>query len=80
MADVVNKHELSKCGCCQLHLCIGSVIILLLLFIVWQNISVERYYGAPYANTLYTSGADQRFAQVETSTDQAGGQYKFTPL
>ena len=72
-------HEIHKCGCCRVHLCVSTIIIILLIVMLWQNMP-ERYYGGSYANTLYTSGADQRFAQVETSTDQAGGQYNFTPL
>jgi len=61
------------CDCFGNNMVMHGIIILLLIFIVWKLIKVERltaYVGSGLPNNIYTSGADQRFAQVFSSTDQ----------
>jgi hypothetical protein len=63
------------CECAKYTMIMHAIIILLLLFVIWKMFGVERlamgqYVGRGLPNQIYTSGADQRFAQVFSSTDQ----------
>jgi hypothetical protein len=66
------------CECSKNSIFMHAFIIILLVFIIWRLIKVERlavdysgaYIGQGLPNNIYTSGADQRFAQTFSSTDQ----------
>jgi hypothetical protein len=58
------------CGCWKATAVFQIIIIILLIYIMWRWIKLERLFtGMP--NTIYTSGADlRRLGQVFSSTDQ----------
>jgi hypothetical protein len=73
-----------KCGCVQVNTLMHGLIIILLLFIIWKLVGVERmandlsgtYIGSGVNNQVFTSGADmRRLGQVFTSTDQGSSDY-----
>jgi hypothetical protein len=62
----------------QLSLILNAFTIILLLFIIWRVVRVERltsnYVGGGLTDQVYTSGATmRRLGQVFTSTDQGIG-------
>src|SRR5208282_2429953 len=73
-----------KCGCVQVNTLMHALIIILLLFVIWKLVGVERmatdlsgtYIGSGLNNQVYTSGADmRRLGQVFSSTDQGSSDY-----
>jgi hypothetical protein len=68
-----------NCGCKQVNITMHALIIILLLFVIWKVLRVERlttdysdaYLGGGLDNAVYTSGATmRRLGQVFSSTDQ----------
>lgn len=60
------------CECEKVNIIMHAIIIILLLYIVWQvSSSKELYLGSGVQDQVYTSGADLRdLGQVFSSTDQ----------
>jgi hypothetical protein len=66
-----------NCFCAGMGMIIHAIIVVLIIFILWRLFWVEHlvsnprnYIGHGLPDQIYTSGADQRFAQVFTSTDE----------
>jgi hypothetical protein len=75
----MNSHVSGGCDCRNSSMMMHAMIIILLVFIIWKLIRVERlaadysgdYVGSGLPNTIYDSGADlRRLGQVFSSTDQ----------
>lgn len=66
------------CNCSdmtKISMIMHIIIIIILIYVIWKITKVERlaagdYIGKGLPNSVYTSGADQRFAQRFSSTDQ----------